>query len=182
MTAKTCTTSLCIADGREPHAQIFQQVNRALGIHLASIVLTHLRCWCGFKSEYTSDKGVIKRTMGDLAKLYRNLYSLPVRQHLQEWLSAVKQLISAGDYARAKLVLSTILQAHPESTEAHMLLVKTCLQLGTRSWPEALKTARCSTWGSMSRQALTLPTFCCAAHNESVPRGQPRQRMSWPAC
>lgn len=52
-------------------------------------------------------------------------------------------LLRAGDYQRAKLLLNTILQAHPACVQAHVQLVHTHLHLEQSLWPKALQIARC---------------------------------------
>jgi hypothetical protein len=74
--------------------------------------------------------------------LCADLATRRVRSNLQEWLEAGHVLYRGGEYARAKLVLSSVLQAHAGCAEAHVLLVKTHLHLGRALWPKALQVAR----------------------------------------
>jgi hypothetical protein len=74
--------------------------------------------------------------------LCADLGNRPVRDNLQEWLDVSTALLKAGDYQRAKLLLNTILQAHPACVQAHVQLVLTHLHLEQSLWPKALQIAR----------------------------------------
>lgn len=77
--------------------------------------------------------------------LCADLASRPVRDNLQEWLDTATALAAAGEYTRAKLLLNTILQAHPACITAHVQLVHTHLHLEQSLWPKALAISRCET-------------------------------------
>lgn len=74
--------------------------------------------------------------------LCADLSNKPVRDNLQEWLDTSTALLAAGEYVRAKLLLNTILQAHPVCVQAHVQLVHTHLHLEQSLWPKALQIAR----------------------------------------
>ena len=74
--------------------------------------------------------------------LCADLSSRPVRDNLQEWLDTASTLLRAGEYLRAKLLLNTVLQAHPTCVQAHVQLVHTHLHLEQSLWPKALQVAR----------------------------------------
>jgi hypothetical protein len=74
--------------------------------------------------------------------LCADLSNKPVRDHLQEWLDTSTALLAAGEYVRAKLLLNTILQAHPVCVQAHVQLVHTHLHLEQSLWPKAVQIAR----------------------------------------
>jgi hypothetical protein len=71
-----------------------------------------------------------------------DLSNRPVRDNLQGWLDTTSALLAAGEYIRAKLLLNTILQAHPACVQAHVRLVHTHLHLEQSLWPKALQVAR----------------------------------------
>lgn len=71
-----------------------------------------------------------------------DLSNRPVRDNLKDWLDATSALLAAGEYSRAKLLLNTILQAHPACVQAHVRLVHTHLHLEQSLWPKALQIAR----------------------------------------
>lgn len=83
-----------------------------------------------------------------------DLSNKPVKMHLSEWLTTVHQLLSLGEYSRARLLLNTILQAQDDCVEAHVLLVHTLLRLGESHWPKALHDARYAAGG----EATAAPT------------------------
>lgn len=85
------------------------------------------------------------RTKTEMIKSQQLYRSLPAVQNgEQEWLQAAKQLLERGECERAKLLLSTVLQAHKDSVQAYFMLVQACLQLGSAHSLEALDAAR---WG-----------------------------------
>lgn len=74
--------------------------------------------------------------------LCADLSTRAVRDNLQDWLDTTTALLKAGEYVRAKLLLNTILQAHPTCVHAHVQLVHTHLHLEQSLWPRALQIAR----------------------------------------
>lgn len=92
------------------------------------------------KKEPDQIRQKIFKAMAEL--LCADLSSRPVRDNLEAWLEASTALLGAGEYDRAKLLLSSVLQAHPDSVQAHTQLVLTHLHLEQSLWPKALQIAR----------------------------------------
>jgi hypothetical protein len=99
-----------------------------------------------------------------------SLSTYPVLTAPEFWLKAALELLAGCRYARAKLLLETVLQAHKEHVDAHILLVDTCLQLGSATWPEGLRVARSAAhWHPKHQHDFTRPY----AH-PSFPSKQPK--------